>query len=220
MATFGEIQTKVANWLNRTDLTDEIKDFINIAIRDIERSPLCNFKYMKATATAAFVAGDYTLALPTRYKELQVFYVLTTTSEYTRLEKTSLEDALVRFPYLSQLKKIPLVIATDDANSQFIIRPSCDVAYTYVYYYYVKSVELSADSDTNWLTTNSWETVLYGALMQATPFLGDDPRIATWKTLFDRSLKQLKDSEIDEDWGGSPPRIKNNQVVQGRYNYE
>lgn len=213
MATYAELQSKVADWLNRTDLTTQIKDFINIAIRDIESSPLCNFKYMKATASGSLVASDHTLALPTRYKELQAFYVLTTSSEYTRLDKTSLQYAFLEYPYLSQLKEIPQVIATDDANSQFILRPTPDQAYSYVNYYYAKSAELSNSSDTNWLTINRWELVLYGALMQATPFLGDDPRIATWKSLYDRALKQLKDTEIDEDWGGSPPQIQSNIVV-------
>lgn len=213
MATYAEIQTKVADWLNRSDLTTQIKDFINIAIRDIERSPLCNYKYMKNVATGSLVASDHTLAQPTRYKELQAFYVLTTTSEYTKLQKTSIADALVRYPYLSELKEIPSLIATDDANSQFILRATPDQAYLYVMYYYASSAELSGSTDTNWLTENIWELVVYGALMQATPFMGDDPRIATWKSLYDRSLKQLKDTEIDEDWGGSTPQIVSNIVV-------
>ena len=213
MATFGGLQSSVADWLNRTDLTSQIKDFINIAIRDIERKPNCNFKYMRNVASGTLTASDHTLALPTRYKKLQAFFVLMSTSEYKKMQKTSLNDALMRYPFLSQLKDFPEVIATDDANSQFILRATPDQAYSYVNYYYAYSAELSADSDSNWLTANYWELVLYGALLQAAPFLGDDPRIATWLGLYENAYKNLKNSEIDEDWGGSTPQMQNDIAV-------
>ncbi|MHC4616402.1 MAG: phage adaptor protein [Planctomycetota bacterium] len=213
MATFAELQTKVADWLDRSDLSTQVKDFINIAIREIERSPMCNFKYMKNVATGSLVAGTHTLALPTRYKETQALFVLTSTSEYHRLEKTSVQRALSEYPYLSDLRDFPTMFCTDDANDQFLLRATPDQAYSYVHYYYATSAELSADGDTNWWTLNAWEVVLFGALLKAEPFMKNDERVKLWAGMYKDALKGVKDTQIDEDWGGGPPHASSGIVV-------
>jgi hypothetical protein len=48
---------------------------------------------------------------------------------------------------------------------------------------------------TNWLLTSSPDIYLYGALLQAAPYLQDDARIQTWATLYERALNDLRTAD-------------------------
>ncbi len=210
---FSTLKTTTADWLNRSDLSSQIGDFINIAIRKIENSPKHNFKYMKSYATGPFVSGDYTLAYPTRYKAIQAFYVLDTNNKYIRLDKQTLSHALSRWPYISEFKDFPEMAADDDANSQFIIRPTIDQTYTYNLYYYAYSAELSGDTDTNWWTDNYWEVLMYRALHEASMFVKDVNEAQIWMTKFDEAFGDIVDVQIDNEWEGSPHERTSDYVV-------
>ena len=93
--------------------------------------------------------------------------------------------------------------AGDNANNRLILRPTPDAAYVYHFYYYQYLPELSADTDTNWWTTDAWEILLYGALLQAQSFLKDDSRIQLWHGLLQEALIGLVTSEKKEQREGS-----------------
>jgi hypothetical protein len=61
--------------------------------------------------------------------------------------------------------------------------------------YYATIPALSVSNTTNWLLTDSPDLYLYGALLQAAPYLQDDQRISTWGTLYERCLNDLKVSD-------------------------
>ena len=209
--TYSTLKTLVANYLDREDLTSSVPNFVTSAQRKIERGdpigidrPIISkgdFKCMKAYATGALTSGSAYLTLPARYKTTQAFYVVSN-SEYKLLNKKSLRAALTMFPDLSNDKDTPSIFATDDANSRFVLRATPDSAYTYHLYYFNYLSELSADGDTNWWTDNAWEMLLYGALMQAEPFMRNDPRIETWAGMLEQSIQGLMRSELKEESGG------------------
>jgi hypothetical protein len=60
--------------------------------------------------------------------------------------------------------------------------------------------KLSTSNTTNWLLTSNPDIYLYGALLQAAPYLQDDARIQTWATLYERALN---DSQTADDRGAS-----------------
>jgi len=51
---------------------------------------------------------------------------------------------------------------------------------------------LSASVSTNWMLTNNPDVYLYGALLEAQPYLMDDARIATWAQIFDRVIAEVR----------------------------
>lgn len=209
--TYSTLKTLVADTLVRDDLTSSIPNFITSAQRKIERGdpigierPIItkgDFKCMKAYATGALTSGSPYLTLPTRYKTTQAFYVVSN-SEHKLLNKKSLKYALTVYPNLTNDTGTPSIFATDDANSRFVVRVTPDSAYTYHLWYYNYLAELSADGDTNWWTINAWEMLLYGALMQAEPFLRNDSRIETWAGMLEQSIRGLMLSELKEESGG------------------
>ena len=85
-------------------------------------------------------------------------------------------------------------------GGQFRIVPTPDSNYTTELTYYAKLAKLSNANTTNWLLTSNPDIYLYGALLQAAPYLQDDARIQTWATLYERALN---DSQTADDRGAS-----------------
>lgn len=64
--------------------------------------------------------------------------------------------------------------------------------------YYQKFANLSNDTDTNWLLTNAPNLYLYGALIEAEPFLKNDGRIATWAGMYQSIASGLQEADSQD----------------------
>jgi hypothetical protein len=78
--------------------------------------------------------------------------------------------------------------------------PIADSSYTAELVYYAKLSKLSDSNTTNWLLTAAPDIYLYGALMQAAPYLKDDARIGTWSQMY---LTALQDLQTADDRGST-----------------
>ncbi len=210
---YSTLKTTVADWLNRDNMSTQIGYFINIAMRKIENSPKHNFKYMRSYATGTLSDGDYVLAYPTRYKAIQAFYVQDTSDAYRLMKKNVLAYALSVYPYISDYKSFPEIAADDDANDQFLIRPTVDDTYTYNLYYYAYSAELSADGDTNWWTDNYWEILMYRALHEGCMYIKDVQEAQVWMAKYQEAFDDIIDAQLDNEWDGSPHERISDYVV-------
>ena len=65
IGTYAELQTAVANWLDRDDLSLRIPEFIALAEARMNR--ILRLRLMESTYTASTVATQRNLALPTGY---------------------------------------------------------------------------------------------------------------------------------------------------------
>ena len=74
IGTYAELQTAVANWLDRSDLTDRIQEFIDLSEARINRN--LRLRLMETTATGTLVAGTRDYTLPTDYIQARTFYYL------------------------------------------------------------------------------------------------------------------------------------------------
>lgn len=78
----------------------------------------------------------------------------------------------------------------------WLVAPTPDLAYPYEVSCYVQHTLLSEENQTNWLTENVPQLVLYAALLEATPFLKDDARIPIWKEFYDRTASTLNGEDM------------------------
>lgn len=85
----------------------------------------------------------------------------------------------------------PLYYADYDAEHWFVA-PTPALPFYFETLCYTRLVPLSSDNQTNWLTQNAPNAMLYGTLKQTAPFLKDDARLAVWSGLFDAALGALK----------------------------
>lgn len=86
---------------------------------------------------------------------------------------------------------VPLYYGDYDAE-HWIVGPTPDAAYNFEVLYYERIAPLSSTNQTNWLTQNAPNAMLYGTLLQAMPFLKNDGRIATFKGMYDEAIAALK----------------------------
>jgi hypothetical protein len=59
--------------------------------------------------------------------------------------------------------------------------------------YYEMAQPIDASNQTNWLTANAPDLLLYACLLESAPFLRSDERLAIWQAQYDRAAKGYSD---------------------------
>jgi hypothetical protein len=75
--------------------------------------------------------------------------------------------------------------------------------------FYQKIAALSTGSPTGQMLTNNPDVYLYGALLEAEPFLMNDQRVQLWATAFQESLRALQEQDNKDRHSGSAMRVMN-----------
>jgi hypothetical protein len=187
LSTYAELKTSIGDWLNRSDLTTAIPDFISLAEAQIERT--LRTRQMIVRANASFDA-QYG-AVPSDFLETKSLK-LTSTNPQTPLQFLSI-DALDNEAANYTASGKPRFFGV--VGGQFRIVPTPDANYTTELTYYAKLTKLSSSVASNWLLASSPDIYLYGSLLQAAPYLQDDARIQTWATLYERALNDLQTAD-------------------------
>lgn len=78
----------------------------------------------------------------------------------------------------------------------WLIVPTPNDDYEIEILYYELPPLLDDNNQQNWLTDFSPNLLLYGALLEATPFLKQDERIATWQGYYDRAAQTLNGEDL------------------------
>jgi hypothetical protein len=187
LSTYAELKTSIGDWLNRSDLTNAIPDFISLAEAQVERT--LRTRQMIVRANASFDA-QYG-AVPADFLETKSLK-LTSTNPQTPLEFLSI-DALDNKASEYTGSGKPRFFGV--VGGQFRLVPVPDATYTTELTYYAKLTKLSNSVTANWLLTSSPDIYLYGALLQAAPYLQDDARIQVWSSLYDRAMSELQTAD-------------------------
>jgi len=187
LSTYAELQTSIGDWLNRSDLSATIPDFISLAEAQIERTLRTRQMIVRANASFDQQYG----AVPSDFLEVKSLK-LTSTNPPTPLSFLTidlLDEQSSSYTASGKPKFFGVV------GNQLRILPTPDSTYTTELTYFAKLTKLSNSVTTNWLLTSSPDIYLYGALLQAAPYLQDDARIQTWATLYERALNDLRTAD-------------------------
>jgi hypothetical protein len=187
LTTYAELKTSIGDWLNRSDLTSVIPDFISLAEAQIERTLRARQMIVRANASFDVQYG----AVPADFLEAKSLK-LTSTNPQTPLSFLSidaLDNEMTKHTGSGRPKFFGVV------GGQLRIVPTPDANYTTELTYYAKLAKLSTSNTSNWLLASSPDIYLYGALLQAAPYLQDDARIQTWATLYERALNDLQTAD-------------------------
>lgn len=199
--TFASLQDDVRAYLERgfTEASDplvyaQIPNLITLAQRRIARE-LKLLGYQNVV-TAALTDGQPVLDKPDRWRETISINIGTGVGNNTRvtLFPRSLEYLNTYWPDRTQ-KAEPEFYADYDAQHWLMI-PSPDADYPIEIIYWQLLRLLDDTTQTNWATENLPELLLYGTLLEATPFLRDDERIATWQGFYDRAAAALNNEDL------------------------
>lgn len=203
ITTYAELVTAIANWLNRSDLTDRIPEFIALAEPQILRGP--DGKGLRVTrmiqrATATISTDNQFSSVPSNFLEA-ITYTLSDGANVYKLEPAPL-DSLADYRAISDVAATPRFYAMSGtaAGREFQHYPTPERSYTGTLVYYAKPSALGSGSGstlvtTNWILDEAPDAYLYGALLQAGPYLRDPDMAAIWSDGFRAALEGLKTSE-------------------------
>ena len=196
LTTYSELKTSVANYLGRSDLTSQIPDFITLAEIRLNRS--VRIRQMLKTATATTTAGDPTVGLPSDFLQMRDLYIAGTPrtpisylspSAFTRDARAD-EAGL---PNYYTLRAPEIVLA-----------PYPDSAKTLTMLYYAKPTAMSNSVSSNEFLANCPDALLYGALLEAEPYLMNDARLQVWSSLYNNAVSSLNTSDDEAEYSGVP----------------
>lgn len=193
--TYTGLQAAVAAWLARADMTSIIPDLITLAEAKFNRTLRCRQMEQRATATAT----EY-VEMPTGFLELRNIQLNTTPKTPLRLISPEEGDTF----YTATSGK-PLYYAI--LANQFQMMPAPDGTYTVEIDYYEVIPPLASNS-TNWLLTLYPDLYLYGALLEASPYLQDDARVSLWAQGFQAVMDGVQRADRRARWSGSTPRVR------------
>ena len=201
ISTYDELKTAVANWLDRDDLTDRIPEFIALAEARMNR--VLRLRMMESKYTASTVASQRNYALPTGYIQMRNFQI--NTSPVTPLQYVSPEiyDRL----WGGSTGGTPqfYTIITNEIQ----LGPIPGSVLTLEMLFYKKITALSGTNTTEQMLTNNPDIYLYGALLEAEPFIMNDERVGLWAKGFQQAVADLQEQDNKDRHSGSALRVMN-----------
>ena len=202
VGTFAELKVAAANWLDRSDLTDRIPEFIAFAEARFNRG--LRIRDMETVSTAiSTAAGTREYSLPTGFVQMREFHL--TTDPLTPLSYITPEMMSRIWAGSSQGKPEVFTIIADNVR----LGPNPDAVYTTSMLYYKKITALSASATTNDMLTNNPDIYLYGTLLEATPFIMQDERVGLWLAAFEKAVADIQDQDNKDRHSGSQLRVMN-----------
>jgi hypothetical protein len=172
---YSTLQTAVADYLARSDLTDFIPNFIQNCEGKLYKN--LRIRAMETALSGTIASG--VLAAPSDFVALKYAYV--NTSPVQVLDWVPPEMIYARHPVRSGSAEIPTQISLEASNFIFGPYPG---SYAVAGIYYKRLTALSDSNTSNWFITDAPDLLLYGALLEAEPFLKNDARIETWNGFY------------------------------------
>ena len=188
ITSYATLQTAVSDYLARDDLSTFVPNFVQNAENKLYRS--LNLRNEETALDVSISSG--VAAVPDDFKALKYAYF--DGSPVTPLKWTTAEEVYNDYPLRSD-SAIPSLIAREGSN--FIFGPVSKDG-TLKGIYYAKQDPLRT-TDPSWYVTNAPEVLLYASLLEAEPFIMNDPRINVWKSFLLDALDTLKAEQMNAE---------------------
>lgn len=177
ITTYSELKTAVANWLGRDDLTSRIPEFITLAEAKLNRG-LRYYAMEKRSSISVNLSSDEPqyISLPDDFQTPIRIYLPDETGQ-PRIEFVNRERA-GEYATLYTTAGQPLYATLFGDEMELI--PVPDDSYRIEMIYRALVPPLTDSNETNWLLTIAPDAYLYGALLEAAPYMVDDARVEVW----------------------------------------
>ena len=202
IGTFAELKTAAANWLDRSDLTARIPEFITLAEARFNR--ILRTRDMETVSTAiSTAAGTREYSLPTGFVQMKEFHL--TTDPLTPLAYITPEMMTRIWAGSGKGKPEVFTVIADNVR----LGPNPDAVYTTSMLYYKTFTALSDSATTNDMLTNNPDVYLYGVLLEAEPFIMNDARVQLWAMAFEKAIGDIQNQDNKDRHSGSQLRVMN-----------
>ena len=200
--TYAALKTAIANWLNRSDLTDEIADdFIKLTEADFNSK--LRIRQMEQIDTITI--DSETETVPTGFISVRSFYILSSSTKYPLEYITPHNLFEIRGGSRSGRPR-SYTIEADNETEQFRFGPSPDVSYTGYLSYYKNIEALSSSNASNPILDKHPGIYLYGSLYHAANFLGgmDPDQKQNWLQMYIAAMERCENNDKQDSYGGAP----------------
>ena len=190
--TYDSLTSTVLQYLERKDkaVVDAIPTFITLAEFEIaqEIKTLGQLQIVQSNMSN----GDAVLQKPARWRK--------TVSMSVTVNGKKQPVLLRKYEYLKNYwpddnqTDVPLYYADTDWDHWYLA-PTPDDDYQFEVLYYERIAPLSSTNQTNWITQNAPNAMLFGTLLQAMPFLKNDQR-QIFQQKYTEALQSLKTEDV------------------------
>jgi hypothetical protein len=202
ITNYTTLKAAIADWLLRDDLAAVIPSFIALAETQMQRE----IRHHRMMQRAEADIDTRYFALPSDWLETARFHV--TGDRPSRLELTSMDDMLQMRQMNGNTSGRPTHYA--HIGEQLEVFPTPGATYNVELLYFQKIPPLSDGNATNWLLTDYPDVYLYGALMQAAPYLDDDAKMQVWAGLYGSSINSINAESKKARYSGAGMRMRIN----------
>jgi hypothetical protein len=180
ITTYSELQTAVQNWLDRTDLSSRVPEFIALAEAKFNR----RLRVRQQLTTTSLSPSSGSASLPSDYLEWKrVTWEGSPQRELEYVEPTYLVQA-----YPDSPSDTPRFFTIEGANLK--IGPVSSTSITLAYYEKIDA--LTDQATTNWLLTAHPDVYLFGALVEASAFGEGLDEAAAWAARLELGLNEVE----------------------------
>lgn len=186
ITTYSELLTAVAAWLNRSDLTSRIPEFIALAEAQMNRELRVRQMLVRATAT---ITDEYS----------------TVPTDFLGVRWITLDDKPMAFVDQADLAGLdltegrPVMYSVVGGDIRYYPPPA--ESYTAEMAYWARIPALTATNTTNWLLTAHPDAYLYGTLLHSAPYLRDGEAATVWSQGFMAALEKIRADDQVQTFG-------------------
>ena len=205
LSTFADLKTSIANYLNRSDLTSVIPDFITLTEAKLNR--ILRIRPMQKRVSTTLTSGDAFVDLPNDFLEATQIFIDSNPNKvlnYVNANQIELENTQESSGTPSQY-----TITGDE----FQLSPIPDSSYTLKISYYAKIPALSTSNTSNYLLLSYPQVYLYGSLLEAQPYIVNDERITVWMSLFNEAVQLINRDDEQGRYSGRTAFVMKNDTA-------
>jgi hypothetical protein len=195
LSTYTGLTDSIATWLDRTDLTSVIPDFVIMGEAYLNRK--LRTREM-LTRNDAFTVDSRYETVPTDFAGVKQFVLQRT--PVVNLDSIT-PDMIVQQRQRYTSSGIPIYYSVIGSSFEFLPTPNDTFTATLLYYQRLPAL---VTNTTNWLLDAHPDLYLWASLLAAEPYIHNDERIATWKMQLDSGIAALNMVDQRESRGPTP----------------
>ena len=204
ISNYVELQSAVASWLARDDLTLRIPEFITLCEAKLNRN-----LFVRQMETRSTTSCDTTddepefISLPDDFQTMRRIRLSGVTGKprLAFMTQTQMDD--FRFS-TDNISGQPVYFSIMGTEMELAPTPNEDFVLEMVYR---KNIPALASNSTNWLLTIAPDVYLYGALLESAPHIKEDARIAVWAAGLSSALDDLNRLGAMQSFDSGPSSI-------------
>lgn len=199
--TFTTLKQDVQRYLERGNtlasdpiVFEQIPRLINLAERRIARE--LKIEGFINVVTGTLSSGQSVYPKPDRWRDTVSMSIGTGAGNNTRKVLFSRVYEYLRSYWPNALETDTPLFYSDYDYSHWLLAPTPNADYPFEILYYELPPLLDESVQTNWITEYAPQLLLYGTLVEATPFLKNDERIPVWQSMYDRAAAMLNGEDL------------------------